>query len=163
VRLPAHVHEQQARYRRAVASLDALGDEASSRESIAEHLDVPVTALDQIEASLSAIRSLDAPLGPEESGTLADRIPDDESPDPTDQISRSEIRDVIESALDGLDGREMEILSRRFGLDGGPPQTLDSIGATLGLSRERVRQIERSVLDRLGEQPSVQSLSAAIR
>lgn len=159
VRLPAHMHEQQMHYRRATAALEGSSSDAGSSERIAEALGVPLERVAQIEASLAPIRSLDAPVGPEDAGTLGEKLSDDSAHDPTDSIACSEIRAVLRHCLATLSSRETSILTRRFGLDGKAPQTLDEIGSELGLSRERVRQIERSVLDQLGEDPAVQSVA----
>ena len=163
VRLPAHVHEQQMHYRRALAGFDCRSSEDASPQEVAERMGVETDDVSRIEASLAPIRSLDAPAGPDDVGTLGEKLEDDGTQDPTDSIARGEMRAVLEASLRGLSPRETTILARRFGLDGQPPQTLDAIGSELGLSRERVRQIERSVLDRLGEDPAVQALAEGMR
>ena len=93
--------------------------------------------------------SLDAPLTPGEDNKLLDYLPDTLNPTPDEQTFEKALTESIEEALSHLKERESKILRLYFGLDGSEPMTLEEIGALLGITRERVRQIKEKALSRL--------------
>ena len=88
-------------------------------------------------------------MGDEEDTSLGDLVADTSTETVEDVVERTAMSDEIARLLDGLDERERTVLRLRFGLDDGRPRTLDEIGRVIGLTRERVRQIEKGVLLRL--------------
>ena len=93
--------------------------------------------------------SLDIPVGEEEISTLAEFIEDEVTPPPTAGASQSLLGEQLEEALASLTPREAEVIRLRFGLDGGRDYTLEEVGQKIGLTRERVRQIQAEALRRL--------------
>ena len=93
--------------------------------------------------------SLDAPITPGEDNRLLDYLPDNVNPTPDEQTFEKALTESIEEALAHLKERESKILRLYFGLDGEEPMTLEQIGALLGITRERVRQIKEKALSRL--------------
>jgi RNA polymerase nonessential primary-like sigma factor len=93
--------------------------------------------------------SLDMPVGSEEEAPLGDFIEDAESTDAESAVISGLLQDDLRRVLATLEEREQNVIRMRYGLDDGQPRTLDQIGRTFGLSRERVRQIEREVMVKL--------------
>jgi RNA polymerase sigma factor (sigma-70 family) len=153
VRLPSHVCEQQVRYRRQHdALLRRLGREPTSHEMADElGLDLDQTAL--LETTLVPIRSMHAPVQGLDDVAFEDALADEDVTDPVESLDQERVSDAVGRLLEGLDARERKVLMWRFGLEGdGEASTLGEIGKRLGLSRERVRQIESLALSRLREQ-----------
>lgn len=155
VRLPSHVCEQQVRYRRTREDLtQRLGREPAPRE-VAEALSLPLEQADLLEGALAPIKSLHAPMQGLDEVTLEESLPDEEAVAADAELDQDRLSGSLEALLENLSPRERTILSWRFGLDGEEPTTLGEIGRRLGLSRERVRQLEGQALARLREQARV--------
>jgi RNA polymerase primary sigma factor len=114
-----------------------------------EALAAVASRVEQALGAADAPASLDAPRSTEGTGSLGDLIADTESPSPHDRAIADDRRAEINRVLDSLNGREGLVLRLRFGLGGGYAQTLEEVGRQLGVTRERVRQIEASALRRL--------------
>jgi RNA polymerase nonessential primary-like sigma factor len=125
-----------------------LGREAQ-REEICRELRLTIEKLDTILQSRVRELPLDAPAGPADDRTLMDRLVDERAANPEAGMIRREDERLLAWALEGLTDLERLILAGRFGLRGEPLQTLDEMGKRLGLSRERVRQIEVAAKERL--------------
>jgi RNA polymerase primary sigma factor len=161
VRVPSHLHELRYRRRRVAETLrQRLGRDPSEHELAAE-LGVKVEALEQLTEALSPTVSIQAPVAGTDDLLLEDALADESAEDPLDGIDRSQVRGVLERGLATLEPRERQILEWRFDLSGGTPATLAEIGERLGLSRERVRQIEARALAQLRTRGEVASLVAA--
>jgi RNA polymerase primary sigma factor len=93
--------------------------------------------------------SLEMPVGTEETSSLGDFIEDETMPGPADETSRQLLREQMKDILDSLTARERRVLRLRFGLDDGQSRTLEEVGQKLGVTRERVRQIEAKALRKL--------------
>lgn len=102
--------------------------------------------------------SLDKPVGDDERWTYGCFVEEETPCSPEDMAEQAAIRETVRSALDGLTPRERKVLVLRYGLDGGPSRTLEEIGKALGVTRERVRQIENKALHKLRRQRSLREL-----
>ena len=145
IRLPVHVDEQVGRLWRAhTRMLELLGREPSDDE-LASQLDVAVEKVAWLKDIVQTVTSLDAPVG-EDGADLGDFLEDDSAPGP-DRLAIDAVgREALEQVLNALPERERQVLVLRFGLDSGTPRTLGEVGAVMGFSRERARQVERDAL-----------------
>jgi RNA polymerase primary sigma factor len=134
--------------KRANSLLQELGREATHAE-IAEGMELSEEEVAKTMAISQGHLSLDAPLTPGEDNKLLDYLADDVSCPPDEQTFEKALTEAIEESLSSLKEREAKILRLYFGLDGEEPMTLEQIGALLGITRERVRQIKEKALSRL--------------
>jgi RNA polymerase primary sigma factor len=145
IRLPVHMDEQVGRLRRTQARLlELLGREPTDGE-LAEVLDMPVDKVHRLKETAQAITSLDTPIG-DDGTALQDFIEDETALGPDALAVEAVGREALEQVLNALPERERQVLTLRFGLDAGTPRTLEEVGAVMGFSRERARQIERVAL-----------------
>ena len=93
--------------------------------------------------------SLDAPIGDEDGGSFSDLISDEKSLNGFDILDNLQVRSNVTDLLEHLDERELKILNYRYGLDGNEPETLERVGERFHITRERVRQIQKSALEKL--------------
>ena len=150
IRLPVHVVEHQQRVSRAERELLAkLGREPTEAE-LAEASRLSEERVATVRELPRTITSLDRPVGEEGDATLGDLMAAD-TPEPTADLELSLRAEALEEALEVLPEREALVLRRRFGLGDEEPRTLAQVGDELGVTRERVRQIERDALRRLAE------------
>lgn len=134
--------------RRSSSLLQELGREPTVGE-LAEDLDISTEEVERTLAISRSHLSLDAPMTPGEDNRLLDYLPDQYSPGPEDEAYDHALQETIEDSLSTLKEREAKILRLYFGLDDQEPMTLEEIGAILGITRERVRQIKEKALVRL--------------
>jgi RNA polymerase primary sigma factor len=134
--------------RRSSTLLQELGREPTVQE-IAEGLDITKEEVERTLAISHSHLSLDAPLVPGEDSRLLDYLPDQYSPGPEEEVYEHALKETVEASLASLKEREAKILRLYFGLDDQDPMTLEEIGAILGITRERVRQIKEKALVRL--------------
>ncbi|MDG3016572.1 sigma-70 family RNA polymerase sigma factor [Speluncibacter jeojiensis] len=149
IRLPVHLVEQVNKLARIKRELhQQLGREASDEELSAES-GIPVEKItDLLDHSRDPV-SLDMPVGSDEEAPLGDFIEDSEATSAEAAVIAGLLHTDVRTVLATLDEREQQVIRLRFGLDDGQPRTLDQIGKLFGLSRERVRQIEREVMGKL--------------
>lgn len=159
VRLPEHMVTFLGRVRRETVALEQRLGRLPTVAELAEALAAePTKVREALSASLLPT-SLDAPLG-EEGGTLAEVVADTQTPVAT-AAEATELGRALREALDRLTARQRHVLILRHGLDGQPARTLAEIGAELGISRERARQLEAQALSVLGrEHPELESFVA---
>lgn len=149
IRLPIHVAESVNAYTRSVRKLtQALGREPLLQE-VAKTMGTGVERVRGISQVARETLSLDMHIGAMEEDSLKDIIEDTDSPSPLRQWDDRRRRKRIDAWLSGLSSGERNVIALRFGLNGAEPRTLDSIGRELGITRERVRQIEGSALAKL--------------
>jgi RNA polymerase sigma factor (sigma-70 family) len=160
IRAPSQVYELHYRRRRAEAELRRRLGRQPTDEEMAAHLDVSLEKLQLSVDAMKPLTSLQATLPGMEDRTLENVLEDPEARDPGETIEQDQQWGRVEHALRGLEERERRILEWRFGLRGKPELTLQQIGQRLGLSRERVRQIESHALRHLREQDELQALVA---
>ena len=149
IRLPVHLVEQVNKLSRIKREMhQTLGREATDEE-LAEESGIPAEKInDLLEHSRDPV-SLDMPVGADEEAPLGDFIEDSEAMSAENTVIAELLHTDIRHVLATLDEREKQVIQLRFGLDDGQPRTLDQIGKLFGLSRERVRQIEREVMIKL--------------
>ncbi|HKR49548.1 MAG TPA: sigma-70 family RNA polymerase sigma factor [Pseudonocardiaceae bacterium] len=149
IRLPVHLVEQVNKLARIKRDLhQRLGREATHQE-LANESGIPVEkVVDLLDHSRDPV-SLDMPVGAEEEAPLGDFIEDAEAADAESVVISGLLHDDLRRVLATLEDREQKVIRLRYGLDDGQPHTLDQIGKRFGLSRERVRQIEREVMVKL--------------
>ncbi len=160
VRLPSQVYEQQVKLRRVEQSLRGLTPSSPDDVVLAEAMNTSPEALTQLVNTLAPVRSLHAPVPGTDDATLEDTLADESADDFETAPDQDRLRETLDHELEDLPDRERRILVLRFGLGGKDPHTLDAIGKELGLSRERVRQIESQAMARLRERPRVAALTS---
>ena len=149
IRIPVHLVEAMNKVRRTERELvQQLGREPSIEE-LARASDVPVSRVEEFRRLAVDPASLDAPVGDDGSASMSDLIEDTDARAPLEIASQGMLERQLAEVLELLGDRERDILTRRFGLAGQLPQTLDKVGEDLGLTRERVRQIEVRALAKL--------------
>lgn len=149
IRLPVHVVKEINLVLRAIRHLESAEERETSAERIATLLERPVADVRRILALNEHIASLDAPLEIDPNHTVADVIADESSMDPESMLQSNELGSLIDEWLAQLTDRQREVITRRYGLNGTEMATLDVIATDLGLTRERVRQIQMEGLVRL--------------
>jgi len=149
IRLPIHVVKELNVYLRAARELSQKLDHEPTAEEIAESLDTPVHDVTRMLRLNEKVSSVDTPIGGENDKVLLDVIADDKGHGPEEDIQDSDIKLNIIKWLEDLNPKQREVLARRFGLLGYEPSTLENVGIEIGLTRERVRQIQVEALRRL--------------
>jgi len=147
--IPANVQMERARLARRAHALHAELGHPPSRADLAAATGLPRARVDALTAPLPAPVPLDQIMGDGESTTLGDLLPDPAADRPDALAEAHALAAAVRAALAILDPRARAILVARHGLDGAPPRTLQDIGQQLGLTRERVRQVEAKALTRL--------------
>ncbi|HEY3342728.1 MAG TPA: sigma-70 family RNA polymerase sigma factor [Anaerolineae bacterium] len=149
IRVPVHMGDQINRLLRTSHQLtQELGREPTVAE-LAEGLNVTIHKAEQIIQAASAPISLETPNDDEDESVLGDFIPDDNSPAPAELVTAQILREQLAEILSTLPPREVRILQFRYGLLDGETYTLEEVGRKMGVTRERVRQIEAQALSRL--------------
>jgi RNA polymerase primary sigma factor len=151
IRLPVHLVEQVNKLSRIKREMyQQLGREATNEE-LADESGIDESKIEMLLKQSRDPVSLDMPVGSDEEAPLGDFIEDSEATDAEAAVVASLRHSDVRAVLDTLDEREQDVIKMRYGLDDGMPRTLDQIGRSFGLSRERVRQIEREVMAKLRE------------
>jgi RNA polymerase sigma factor (sigma-70 family) len=149
VRLPVHVHELMGKVRYAeFALLQQLGREPTEAE-IAAELGLPIERLREVKLAAQDVASLDKPIGEDGDATMGELVADEDAIDPESSATAVLAKREVERALSALTDRERTVLMLRYGLMDGEEHTLEDIGAQFGLTRERIRQIEKKTLTKL--------------
>lgn len=150
IRLPVHMVESVSRTDRARVHLTQELHRPPTKPELAAHLEVSEQKVQDIVDRLTEPVSLDVSVGDEEESVLADFVEDFGTPAPADMATLMALREELERAVRSLSQREADVLLLRYGLDGsGQLRTLDEVGLYLQLTRERIRQIEKTALKRL--------------
>jgi len=158
IRLPVHMAEQMGRLNSAAGELQTQLGRPPSPTELAERLDLPPQRVRELITATRSTISLEAPIG-EDGSLLAEVIPDT-TPSPADEVEASLLATALDAALrEYLTPRELELVRLRFGLDrGGPERSLSEVARAFGISRERVRQIEATAIQRLRRLPRFRQL-----
>jgi RNA polymerase primary sigma factor len=148
IRMPVHIVERLQKMNRAERSLWAVLGREPTLEEIADEANLPLTQAREVRAAARASTSLDAPVGDSDDAVLGDFVAG-EGPLPDEQVEHSLRSETLATALKALPERHRHVVVLRYGLGDSDPKTLEDIGRRLGLTRERVRQIEVEALKRL--------------
>jgi RNA polymerase nonessential primary-like sigma factor len=162
IRLPIHVVKELNIYLRAGRELSQKLDHEPTPEEIAAYLDRPVEDVRKMLKLNERITSVDMPVAGAPEKQLLDIIADEKELGPEGNLQESDIKQHLIRWLDELNPKQREVLSRRFGLLGHEPSTLEDVGREIGLTRERVRQIQVEALRRLREVVTQQGLNIDI-
>jgi len=151
IRLPIHVVKEINVYLRAARQLAQKLDHEPSPEEVARHLDKPIDEVKRMLGLNERVGSVDVPIGKDQDKVLLDAIPDESILDPTTLLADEDVQSHIGDWLDQLTDKQREVVERRFGLRGYDSATLEEVGNEIGVTRERVRQIQMDALRRLRE------------
>jgi RNA polymerase nonessential primary-like sigma factor len=149
IRLPIHVVKEINVYLRAARNLAQTQDHEPTTEEIAELLDKPIGEVKRMLGLNERIASVDTPFGKDADKPLLDTIPDRQMEDPSDSIQNEGLNANLDHWLSKLNQKQREVVERRFGLHGYENSTLEQVANELGVTRERVRQIQMDALKRL--------------
>jgi len=161
IRIPVHIVEREQKIARAERELVVkLGRQPTDQE-LAKEAKLPLKQVKEVKSAARAVTSLDKPIGEEDSGSLGDLFAA-EQVHTDEEVEVSLRQETLRKALDELPERERSVLELRYGLAGdGEPMSLEAIGRRLGITRERVRQIEANALETLSMLREVAGLREA--
>lgn len=149
IRLPIHVVKEINSYQRVARQLAQKLDHEPTAEEIASQIDKPLHEVERMLGLNERITSVDVPYGKDADKPLLDSIPDELASDPMDSLQADGLRDHLDEWLGRLNEKQREVVERRFGLHGYENATLEQVANELGVTRERVRQIQMDALRRL--------------
>lgn len=151
IRLPIHVVKELNMCLRAARELTQKLDHEPSVEEIAALLEKPVSDVDRLLKLNERVTSIDMRLGDSSDRSLLDTVADERIGDPGEELQADDLQAHLDQWIEDLPEKQREVLSRRFGLRGHESSTLEDVGREIGLTRERVRQIQVEALKRLRE------------
>ena len=160
IRIPVHIGQRERKIARASRELHVRLGREPTDEEIAAETELPMDQIEEARDTVRTITSLDRPVGEEGEAALGDLLPSDE-PEPSEEVDVSLRKDALYSALEHLPERERNVVKLRYGINGDEPTPLRETGRRLGLSPERVRQIEGEALRRLAMTRELEGLSEA--
>ncbi|HKF14466.1 MAG TPA: sigma-70 family RNA polymerase sigma factor [Gaiellaceae bacterium] len=161
IRIPVHIVDRERKIARAERELMAKLGRPPEEEEVAKAAKLPLKQVREVRHAARAVTSLDRPIGDEGESSFGDLMPGDE-PTPEETLHVSLEEDTLRRAIDSLPEREQEVVKLRYGLNGdADPKSLEEIGRHLGLTRERVRQLEAEALERLAVNREIEALRAA--
>ncbi len=149
IRIPSHMHGRISKLYRVVQELEQTLGRPPKIDEIAAELEMEPLRVRQLLRSAAQPMSLESKVGDEKDSELADFIADEMAPQPAEVVANKMLSAEMEMLLDKLTPREARILRLRYGLNDAKPRTLKEVGRLFGLSRERIRQLERSALHKL--------------
>ena len=160
IRLPIHVVKEMNVYLKAFRQLSQQLDHDPSAVDVAQHLDKPLKTVEKMLKLNERVTSVDVPVKKDSDKSLLDSISDDESPALTDILQNERISAYLNGWLDQLNDKQREVIARRYGLRGYENSTLEEVANEMGVTRERVRQIQMEALKRLREILETQGFTA---
>jgi RNA polymerase primary sigma factor len=162
IRVPVHIVEREQRITRAERQLTPKLGRTPTDEELAKAARITPTQVREVREAARAVTSLDRPIG-EESGTTFQDLVAGQDESTEQEVTVSLAQEALHDALDDLPAREREVLKLRYGLNGDrDPASLEEIGRRLGVTRERVRQIEAEALERLAVSREIAALEGVV-
>ncbi len=149
IRLPIHIIKEINYYLRTARQLAQTLDHEPTAEEIAQAMGKSVAEVKRMLQLNERVASVDTPIGKDEDRSLLDAIPDDNNPDPSQFLQDTDLNEKLEQWLGQLNDKQRIVVERRFGLGGQDKATLEQVGNEIGVTRERVRQIQIDALRRL--------------
>lgn len=163
IRLPVHVGEGM---RKVARTREGLSSELGREPTLEEVCEATGFSADKVREldglKKQTVTSLDAPVGDDGDTPLGDFLEDDHTPNPCEVAEGASVRDVVKGALGVLSSREQKVIEMRFGLRDGIPKTLEEVGRCIGVTHERIRQIEGKALAKLRVSETMQALRAEL-
>ncbi|MBE6959486.1 MAG: RNA polymerase sigma factor RpoD/SigA [Ruminococcaceae bacterium] len=149
IRVPAHTAERIRKVNAARETLLKKNGEEPTVEQLSAYCNIPEQKVRQLLQLDPQLISIDAPVGSEEEGTLAELLEDIQSPQPYEELIREELNHTMDTLLSMLTDRQQQVLRLHFGMADGVCHSLDEIGKLLEISKERARQIEQQAMEKL--------------
>jgi RNA polymerase primary sigma factor len=161
IRIPVHIVERETKISRAQRQLTAKLGREPTEEEVAKAAKLPLKQVREVRQAARAVTSLDKPIGSEGDSALGDLFGDESAP-PEEEVHVSLAEEALHRAVAELPERQQEVLRLRYGLDNREdPKSLEEIGRIMGLTRERVRQIESHALEQLAVKREIEALRSA--
>jgi RNA polymerase primary sigma factor len=158
IRIPVHIVEREQKIARAERELTLKLERPPTDHEVAKHAKLSPKHVAEVRAAARAVTSLDRPVG-DESDTMLGDLFAGETREPMEEVHVSLAERAVRHAVEDLPDREREVVKLRYGMNGDPdPKSLEEIGRIMGLTRERVRQIESRALQRLAERREIEAL-----
>ena len=163
VRLPVHMTELLHRFARANQELMKLLGRQPTPQEVSKRMGIPLEKVEMLKETAQEPLSLDMPVGDDEESHLGDLIENKQSISPSEAMIDLDMKERTAAALEMLPPREQKVIRMRFGLEDGVEHTLEEVGRTFGLTRERIRQIEMQVMRNLRNSADIQRLQIFLR
>jgi RNA polymerase primary sigma factor len=160
IRIPVHIGQRERKIARAERELATKLGRPPTDEELAKATELPVDQIEEVREAARTITSLDRPVGEEGESSLGDLLPSD-APEPEDEVSVTLREQTLRRALERLPDRERDVVKLRYGINGDDPTPLRETGRRLGISPERVRQIEARALEHLARTRELEGMSEA--
>lgn len=149
IRIPVHMVETVNKIRRTQRELTVTLNRAPSDEELAEKLNLPLSKVQEVLKLAQDTVSLETPVGEEDDSKLEDFLEDESASGPDEEVFHIMLREAMENVLSTLTEREQLVIKARVGFDDNRPKTLEEVGKELGVTRERIRQIEAKAIRKM--------------